>query len=497
MVAAMSERAAALERLRAGRFDLLVVGGGIIGAGVAEVASRHGLNVAVVERDDFASGTSSASSKLVHGGLRYLRLGHFSLVREALAEVHALSRYVAPHLVTPLQFVLPVYRGGPYGRVPIRGALWSYAGLTGAVSERGRMIAPAAAAALVPPLRLDGLRAAGLYPDAQTDDARLCLANLRGAADAGAAVINRIELAGLERGPVAQLRDTLTGETFEVGVRAVVNAAGPWIDDVRRLEDAQAGTSVTLSRGAHLVLQRDGGWNAAVTIPIDRTRVAFAVPWAGRLLVGTTDSAFEGDARTIAPTAAEERQILEEAALALDVDALGPVCARFAGVRVLPVGAIATARAHRETMLSSGPLGMVSVAGGKLTTYRRIALAVMHQLRAELELHRIDRRPRPLPGAADPDVAADALRRRHTELGQPLAAHLAGTYGSLAEEVIAAGPLEPLGEGVLEVEAQVLYARKREWAITAEDVLRRRTTLAVTGRDSDEVRRRVEGLLGS
>ena len=127
----MSERAAALERLRAGRFDLLVVGGGIIGAGVAEVASRHGLNVAVVERDDFASGTSSASSKLVHGGLRYLRLGHFSLVREALAEVHALSRYVAPHLVTPLQFVLPVYRGGPYGRVPIRGALWSYAGLDG------------------------------------------------------------------------------------------------------------------------------------------------------------------------------------------------------------------------------------------------------------------------------------------------------------------------------------------------------------------------------
>jgi glycerol-3-phosphate dehydrogenase len=310
-------------------------------------------------------------------------------------------------------------------------------------------------------------------------------------------VVNRIDLAGLERGPVAQLRDTLTGETFEVGVRAVVNATGPWIDDVRRLEDAQAGTSVTLSRGAHLVLERDSGWGAAVTIPIDRTRVAFAVPWAGRLLVGTTDSAFEGDARTIAPTAAEERQILEEAALALDVDALGPVRARFAGVRVLPVGAVATARAHRETMLSSGPLGMVSVAGGKLTTYRRIALAVLHQLRAELELHRIDRRPRPLPGAADPDVAADALRRRHTELDQPLAAHLAGTYGSLAEEVIAAGPLEPLGEGLLEVEAQVLYARKREWAVSVEDVLRRRTTLAVTGRDSDEVRRRVEGLLGS
>jgi len=491
----MSERAAALERLRTGRFDLLVVGGGIIGAGVAEVASRHGFTVALVERDDFAAGTSSASSKLIHGGLRYLRLGHFSLIREALAEVHALSRFVAPHLVRPLNFLLPVYRGGPYGRIPIRGALWSYAGLTGAVSERGRMIAPAAAAALVPALRLDGLRAAGLYPDAQTDDARLCLANLRGAADAGAVVLNRVELAGLERGPIAHLLDTSTGETFEVEARAVVNAAGPWLDDVRRLEDARAGTSVALSRGAHLVLERDGGWGAAVTIPIDRTRVAFAVPWAGRLLVGTTDSAFEGDARTIEPTEEEERQILDEAGLAVEAGALGPVRARFAGVRVLPAGTVATARAHRETMLSSGALGMVSVAGGKLTTYRRIALAVMHQLRAELELHRIDRRPRPLPGAADPDIAADALRRRHPEVEPALAEHLAGTYGTLAEEVIAVGPLDPLADGIPEVEAQVLYAQAREWAVSADDVLRRRTTLSVTGRDSDAVRARVEALL--
>jgi len=140
---------------------------------------------------------------------------------------------------------------------------------------------------------------------------------------------------------------------------------------------------------------------------------------------------------------------------------------------------------------------MISIAGGKLTTYRRIALAVLHTLRAELELHRIDRRPRPLPGAADPDVAVDALRRRHPELYPSLASHLAGTYGALAADVIASGRLEPLGADVAEVEAQVLYAREREWALTAEDVLRRRTTLAVTGRDSAEVRRRVEALLAS
>ena len=491
------DRELALERLRRERFDLLVVGGGIIGAGVAELASRHGFRVALVERDDFASGTSSASSKLIHGGLRYLRLGHFSLVREAQAEVRVLSRFVAPHLVRPLNFVLPVFRGGPYGRIPIRGALWSYAGLTGSVAERGRMIAPAAAATLVPALRRDGLRAAGLYPDSQTDDARLVLANLRGAADNGALVLNRVELVGLSRGPVAQIRDTLTGEALELGVRAVVNAAGPWLDAVRRLEDARAGTSVTLSRGAHLVVERDGGWDAAVTIPIDRHRVAFAIPWAGMLLLGTTDGPFEGDARGIEPTAAEERQILDEAALALEPGRLGTVRGRFAGVRVLPAGAADTARAHRETTLSTGPLGMISVAGGKLTTYRRIALAVLHALRGELALHRIDRRPRPLPGAADPDVAADVLRRRHPDLDPALAAHLAGTYGALAGEVIAAGGLERLGDGTPELEAQVLYARDREWALTPEDVLRRRTTLSLTGRDSEAVSSRVESLLAS
>jgi glycerol-3-phosphate dehydrogenase len=492
-------RAIGFERLRAERFDLLVVGGGIVGAGVAELAARHGFRVALVERDDFASGTSSASSKLVHGGLRYLRMGQFGLVREALGEVRVLREIVAPHLVRRLRFVLPIYRGGPYGRIPIRGALWSYAGLTGAISDRGRLIAPAAAATLVPSLRRDGLRAAGLYPDGQTDDARLCIAIVRGAADGGAVVLNRAEFVGLEPGPVALVRDGVGGATVEVAVRSVVNASGPWIDEVRRLEDVSAGTSVTLSKGAHLVLERRGDWGAALTIPIDRARVAFAVPWQGMLLLGTTDTVFDGDARDVRATDADERQILQEVALAVDADGLAAatVRARFAGVRVLPWGTVETARAPRETTLSRGRLGMVSVAGGKLTTYRRIAIAVLHALRSELALHRIDRRPHPLPGAADPDVAADALRRRRPELEASLAAHLAATYGTLAEEVVAAGPLEPLADGVTEVEAQVLYAREREWALTADDLLRRRTTLALTGRDTDAVRARVETLLAS
>jgi glycerol-3-phosphate dehydrogenase len=487
-----SSRAIQLERLRSQRFDLLVVGGGIIGAGVAELAARHGFTVALIEQDDFASGTSSASSKLVHGGLRYLRMGHFGLVREALDEVRALSEVVAPHLVRPLRFVLPVYRGGPYGRIPIRGALWSYAGLTGAISERGRMIAPDAAAELVPSLRRDGLRAAGLYPDAQTDDARLTLANVRAAADAGAVVLNRAELAGLDRGPTAQV--AVDGEVVDVPARAVVNATGAWIDAVRRLEDPGAGSSVTLSKGSHLVLERADGWGAAVTIPVEAARVVFAIPWAGMLLAGTTDAPFDGDPREAVPSDAEERQILAEVGTAIAL-ADADVRARFAGIRVLPAGASDTLRAPRETTLSRGRLGMLSVAGGKLTTYRRIALAVLHALRPELDLHRIDRRPRPLPGAADPDVAAEALQRRHRDLARPVAERLACAYGTLAEEVLAAGPLEPLGPDVPETEAEVLYAQRCEWATTVDDVLRRRLTVAVTGRDSPEVRGRVEELL--
>ena len=488
----MEARAATLERLGRERFDLLVVGGGILGAGVAELASRHGLAVALVERGDFASGTTSASSKLVHGGLRYLRLGHFSLVREALGEVEALSRRVAPHLVRRIPFVLPIYAGGPYGRMPIRGALWSYARLTGIPKERSRLVAPGAAAELVPSLRTDGLRAAGVYPDAHTDDARLCLLNLRAAAANGAVVASRVELVGLERG-AGHVRDVLSGATAVVRTGAVVNATGAGVDAVRALEDPAAGRSVTLSKGAHLVLDLPPGWSAAVTIPIDRTRVSFAVPWQGLLLLGTTDTPWEGDQAAVRATDEDERQILAEAGSALT--GLGPVRARFAGLRVLPAGAGGeTARVRRETMLTRGPLGVVSVTGGKLTTYRRIALAVLHALRADLGLHRIDREPRQLPGAADPEVAADALRRRHG-LDAETAAHLAGTYGTLAADVLALGPLEPVVDGAPELAAQVRYAREHEWALTVEDVLRRRTTLALRGLDTPAVRARVEELL--
>jgi glycerol-3-phosphate dehydrogenase len=464
------------------RFDLVVVGGGIVGAAVAALAARSGVRVALLERHDFGSGTSSASSKLIHGGLRYLRMGDVRLVRESLAEARLLRRTVAPHLVRELRFVLPVYREGPFGPLAIRAALAAYGVFGG---QRGRVVSTQRAAALAPHLRLEGLRAAGVYADAQTDDARLVLANVRAAADAGAVVASRCEVTGISagrRGLVVQAGGA------ELHAKAVVNAAGPWVDAVRRLEDPRAGTSVALSKGVHLVLDAPERFEVALTIPVDRTRVSFALPWEGMLLLGTTDTEVDAPGSP-GVTAAEEEQVLAEAARGLDAALLRPdrVRGRFAGLRVLPLGHGGTASARREVTCSRGPLGMISVAGGKLTTYRLIAQSVLDALRSELDGGmRVE--PFPLPGAGEPPPL--------TDVPPETARHLVRTYGALSAEVAAYGAFEPLVPGQPEVEAQVLYARDREWAVDAEDVLRRRTTLALRGLASPGVEARVRELLG-
>ena len=495
------ERALGLDRIEGERLDLLVVGGGIVGAATAALAAERGLAVGLVERADFASGASSASSKLIHGGLRYLRMGDVGLVRQALGEAHALTTVVAPHLARPLPFLLPVYGEGPYGRPAIGAALWLYDRLARR-PRSGRMLAPGQAASLIPSLRRDDLRAVGRYEDAQTNDGRLCLANLRSAAERGAIVLNYCELAALERatgGPaVATVLDRVGGATLRVEARAVVNAAGPWVDAVRRLESPRAGTSVRLSKGAHLVLAAPPEpWSAALTVPIDGSRVAFAVPWEGMLLLGTTDEPYEGDPGAVVATDADERQILAEAARALDTDVVraDAVRFRFAGLRVLPSGS-----ARRETIVSVGPSGVVSVAGGKLTTYRRTAAAVLGALRGELGLHDVGPAERPLPGAASADAVAAEIARMRPELTAETAALLGRTYGSLAGEVLAYADddpdaLEPLAPGAPEIVAQAYYARDCEWAATADDVLRRRTTVSIRGRSTDDVRDRVERLL--
>jgi glycerol-3-phosphate dehydrogenase len=470
-------RARALEELASRRFDLLVIGGGIVGAGIANEAARAGLAVALVDKGDFGAATSSASSKLVHGGLRYLRLGDVRLVREAHRERRALMRVVAPHLVRRLPFLLPLYEDGPYRPAIVQVGLWLYSTL--ARERLGRLVPPERARRSVPPLRIERLRGCGLYADAWTHDSRLCLANVRAAADRGATVLNHAEVTALriERGHVAGA----DVGAVAVSARAVVNATGPWVDRVRRLEDPRARPSSRLSKGAHVLLSLPEPWSAALVVPHDGVRVSFAVPWEGMLLLGTTDELYHGDPDTVEATDEDVRRILEDASLALDPELLRPelVRRRFAGLRVLPGAGGATTTARRETVILRGPAGMVSVAGGKLTTYRRIALEAL----TALGVAATDRAPAPLPGASGLADASARLARSRPELDAAVRSHLLHLYGSLAEEVVSLADenpalLERLHPDGPDIAAQVVYAREREWACTAEDVLHRRTTLA-------------------
>jgi len=460
------DRVEALDRLGSERFDLLVVGGGIVGAGIAEAATAHGMSVALVDKADFGGATSSASSKLIHGGLRYLRLGDVGLVREAHHERRILMSVVAPHLVRRLPFLFPLYDNGPFRPWFVQTGIVLYSTIA-----RARLNGPIAverARRMVPQLRAEHLRKCSLYADAWTNDGRLTLANVRGAADGGAVVANYAEVVALRGREGAEVQ--ADGRTIGVRADRVVNAAGPWVDRVRLLEDPGSKPSMRLSKGVHVLVDGGRDWDAALTIPHDKVRVTFAVPWEGMLLLGTTDTLHDGEPETATITDADVEQVLAEASAA--VEEIGPVRASFWGLRVLPGGEGTTASAKREVVFSTGPSGMVSVAGGKLTTYRRIALDALDHL----GVRRLSSNPRPLPGATGLDRIAWP-----DELDRAARRHLLHLYGSLAVDVLAPAAddpslLEPLVAGRPDIRAQELYARAHEWALTDEDVIRRRTT---------------------
>jgi glycerol-3-phosphate dehydrogenase len=266
---------------------------------------------------------------------------------------------------------------------------------------------------------------------------------------------------------------------------------------VRRLEEPSAAPTVRLSKGSHVLVGLDEPWTAALTIPHDKVRVSFAVPWEGMLLLGTTDTLYGGEPGDVEATEGEVAQILEEASVAVEPDLLRAdrIRSTYAGLRVLPGGDGATASARRETVFHRGSGGMLSVAGGKLTTYRRIALDALSMMRAELGLHRIDRRPFPLPGAGRGASPFDSW----PDLDPRVQAHLWDHYGTLAGDVLlpaAENPelLRPLHPDGPDIAAQVVYARDFEWARRAEDVLRRRTTLSLRGLAND-ARAQVEEVL--
>jgi glycerol-3-phosphate dehydrogenase len=379
------KRADMLSRLRAGEcFDLLVIGGGATGLGVAVDAALRGHSVALVERGDFACGTSSRSTKLVHGGVRYLRQGNIRLVQSALRERGRLARN-APHLVRDLAFVIPAY--GWTDKAFYGVGLELYDTLAGALSlGRSRVLGRAETLERLPTVEPRGLRGGVLYHDAQFDDARLAITLARTAAARGAVVVNHVEAVGFVRegGRVvgAELRDRLGGAEFSVRARLVINATGVFVDELCRKEDAAAEPLVTVSQGSHLVLPRRFlPGDAALMVPkTDDGRVLFAIPWHDRVIVGTTDTprpAAEADPRALP----EERAfLLEHAGRYLsEKPRAEDVLSVFAGLRPLVRGkaGAATSRLSREHAMVVGAGDVLTVTGGKWTTYREMAEQVV------------------------------------------------------------------------------------------------------------------------
>jgi glycerol-3-phosphate dehydrogenase len=493
-------RSAAVAALRSERFDLVVVGGGITGAGVALDAATRGYSVALVEKADYASGTSSRSSKLVHGGLRYLQNFDLGLVREALLERQLMVR-LAPHLVRPLPFVVAAFDGArPDRMVGVGLNLYDAMARGGRgrqdgdwAPERHRVIGGEEVVELLPALAPRAPTSGYLFYDCQTDDSRLVLTVLAEAERFGAVCANRLEVTDLvdEGGRTSGVwvRDALTGERFPVRAANVVNATGVWADRLRpdELHDEAEVPRIRPSRGTHVVLARETlPLDAGAIVPAGGGRAIFALPWLGSTLVGTTDN--EHDAEDLDHVLPDDGDIayLLDAVNAYFGSAIGreDVAGTYAGVRPListgdPKKSVDISRKAELYETSSG---MITITGGKLTTWRRMAKMTVDRL-VEREARTAPCRTQdvPLGQAVDsaelprvegvPEEAYERLARRYGHAAHEVLA-VAAERGELAQPIVAGGPPDLLAEAA--------HAARNEQARTVGDVLLRRTRLALT-----------------
>jgi glycerol-3-phosphate dehydrogenase len=519
-------RDSAMQALATGPLDVLVIGGGITGAGAALDAASRGLRVGLVEARDLAAGTSSRSSKLIHGGLRYLEQGDFKLVREALRERDLLVSRLAPHLVRPVPFLYPLYKKvveRPY----VGAGLVLYDAMEGVKRPvpHHRHLSTRGALRRAPALRPDRLAGAMTYYDAQVDDARYTITVARTAARHGAHVLTRASAVSLlrdgSRVTGAVVRDEETGRVFDVHASRVIVCAGVWSDLVHSASGVRAGYQVRMSKGVHLVMPRSA--IEADTGMIVRTSksVLFFIPWDTRWIVGTTDTEWSGDRDEPAATVEDVDYILREANRVLARPLTrADVLAVYAGLRPLVAEPPADSRAgsgekpttklSREHVVDTPLPGLASIAGGKFTTYRLMARDVVDAAVADL--------PQPPPPSVTgqlPLLGADGLLAVRAsaarlasdyDVAPAVPAHLIARYGSLATEVLdlirgdkTLG--RPLVEGHPYLRAEVAYAVTHEGALHAEDVLARRVRLLIESADAGlaaapEVTAIMAGLLG-
>jgi len=483
------ERDATLGRLERERFDCVVIGGGITGAGIAREAARRGASVALLEAVDFASGTSSRSSKLIHGGLRYLAMGDVALVRSTALErkvIHAM----APHLAEPRWLVIPAKSRASL--LTLRAAVTTYEKL-GAVerADRHHNWSRTDLDEREPLLRSDRFSHAVVYREYLSDDVRLVLANLRDAVGAGALVLNYAKVTRItaEHGAAdgVEARCALSGQRFRVRAGCVINAAGPWVDPVRALEDPAATPRLLLSKGIHVVLPAARLPVAHMLIlPTTDKRSVFVIRRGAVVYIGTTDTVYERGVETWPEISREDVAYLLQAAnrnLCIDPLRADEITAAWAGLRPL-IGepGKAPSEISRKDEVWIGPERVVSIAGGKLTGYRPMAQLALSQAQQAtgLALAPSTGDVSPLPGGDFPGELQDLAGRVATETGldRQCALRLASLYGAEAPAVARRGPAPLVAEGLV-LAGEVDFALEVDGAATLEDVLYRRTRVAL------------------
>jgi glycerol-3-phosphate dehydrogenase len=501
-------------RLAEGPFELLVIGGGIYGCWAAYDAALRGLKTAVIEKEDWASATSSASSKLIHGGLRYLERFQVGLVRKSLAERKLLTR-LGPHRVHPLRFVLPIYRDTRVGRFRMRAGLWLYDLLAGSDQPVAphRYYARDSLLALHPHLEPAGLRGGFTYGDCGTDDARMALEVVDGALDAGAVAVNRACATELllenDRAVGARVVDVETNETVEVRADAVLNCAGPWGAELVHRSRPRAVPPVRRTKGVHLVMPALPSDDGVLIITHDG-RVVFLIPWEGRTLLGTTDTDYNGDPDLVAVKSGDVDYLLGMANSILLDSPWGreDVIGAFAGLRTLSGGSASPSALSRELVVSEPIPGLVTPIGGKYTSSRTDSVRLVDRVAKKLDQSWLPRatHERPFPWAPPGDLAVwrrDTLTRGY-ELGldEPTVTACQRRYGSRVEELFALVAERPELALPFVPDAPVcagelVHAARCEMARTLEDVVRRRIPLVLVSRMQGDAPRRAAELVGA
>ncbi|WIB63957.1 glycerol-3-phosphate dehydrogenase/oxidase [Curtobacterium sp. MCBD17_040] len=499
------ERAAAIQALKSRELDVLVIGGGIVGTGSALDAVTRGLSVGIVEARDWGSGTSSRSSKLVHGGIRYLEQLNFALVREALIERGLLLQRLAPHLVKPVKFLYPLnHRVWERFYIGIGMAMYdafSWSGGRPPGVPHHRHLSKRQVMRAIPSLAKDALVGGMTYYDAQVDDARYVASLARTAAAYGAHAASRVRIEGFvkvgERVVGAKAHDIQTGERFDIRAKQVVNATGVWTDDTQAMVGERGQFKVRASKGVHLVIPRDRFQSTMGMILRTEKSVLFVIPWGRHWLVGTTDTDWDLDKAHPAATAADIDYILEHVNQVLAVPLTREdVEGVYAGLRPLLAGeSDQTSKLSREHIVAHTVPGLVVVAGGKWTTYRVMAKDAIDEAVAALD----GRIPEsitdeiPLLGAEGYPAAWNRRGRtaRAYGLHKVRLEHLLNRYGTLADEVlrlISEDPTlaEPLPGADDYIGAEVVYAASHESALHLEDVLARRTRISIEAWDRGE-----------